>query len=739
MTAKTIIEEALRQGRAALDEAAGKALLAQYGVAVPRTAVVKGAEEVDKTLEGLALPVVVKVVSPDILHKSDAGGVKVNLASADAVREAIRAMSALPKIKAARVDGWLIEEMAPAGQEVVVGGLRDPQFGPLVMVGLGGIFVEVLADVSFRICPIARIDAEEMIDELKGAALLKGARGGKPASRDAIVEVVLKMGGENGLLMQHADEIVEADINPLIVSESAAVAVDARFILQRSVPNEGSVPDFRASRTGTDPGFSPETGVTRVLSEFGPLFSPKTVAVIGASTKGAAFPNTFIRRIREFGYEGPIYPIHPTAEEIDGLPAYRSLADTPEPVDYAFVMIPGAQIAPLLAEAKGRLRFAHVISSGFGEVEEGRELQDALVAAARAGGARLIGPNCLGLYTPRGKVTFAEIGPKEVGAVGVVSQSGGLGTDIIRRGFARGLKFSGLVTVGNCADVTPSDLLEFYLADPQTRVIGLYIETARDGRRLFEILRKARGAKPVVILKGGRTQQGVAAAASHTGSLAGDDRVWVALARQTGCMLADTLDFFIDILLIFQALTPQPKHPTQHVVLFGNGGGASVLATDYFARLGIDVTPFGAATLDALGALKLPAGTSITNPVDCPVGTLQQDDGRVTEKILDIIYESGKPDALVMHLNLSAFVGRTKPEVLDNVVKAALRVQERYPGQAHFILVLRSDSDPPLEKRKREFRERAIALGVPVYDETPNAGHALSALQTYERFLSRRL
>ncbi|MGZ5152185.1 MAG: acyl-CoA synthetase, partial [Burkholderiales bacterium] len=305
-------------------------------------------------------------------------------------------------------------------------------------------------------------------------------------------------------------------------------------------------------------------------------------------------------------------------------------------------------------------------------------------------------------------------------------------------GFARGLKFSGLVTVGNCADVTPSDLLEFYFADRQTQVIGTYIETAKDGRRLFDILRNSAGVKPVVVLKGGRTKQGQAAAASHTGSLAGDERVWIALARQTGCILVDTLDQFIDTLLIFQALKPQPKHPTQRVVLFGNGGGTSVLATDFYARLGLDVTPFEQGTIDELAALKLPPGTSITNPVDCPVGTLQQEEGRVAEKILEIIHGSGKPDALVMHLNLLAFVGRTKPQVLDNLVQAALRVQEHYPGQAHFVLVLRSDGDPPLEQRKREFRENAVALGVPVYDEMSNAGYALAALQGYERFVNRR-
>ena len=225
------VEAAKRAGRNALDESAGKQLLAAHGVKVPQSRVAKGVADVDAVMNGLQTPLVVKVMSPDILHKSDAGGVKINLHSAAEVKAAIEGMLNAPKIKGVRIEGFLIEEMAPAGHELVIGGLRDPQFGPLVMVGLGGIFVEILKDVSFRLCPIARIDAEEMIAELKGAAILKGARGTKPASMEAIIDVLLKVGGENGLLMQHAADISEADINPLIVSDTAAVAVDARFIL----------------------------------------------------------------------------------------------------------------------------------------------------------------------------------------------------------------------------------------------------------------------------------------------------------------------------------------------------------------------------------------------------------------------------------------------------------------------------------------------------------------------------
>lgn len=225
-----LIAAARAQGRGALDEWAGKRLLESFGVRVPNSVVVSDAGGVQGVVSALKPPYAVKVVSPDILHKSDAGGVRLGLKSADEVEQAIAAMASSPQIKSSRIDGWLVEEMA-AGQEIVIGGVHDPQFGPLVMVGLGGIFVEVLADVAFRICPITRLDAQEMLAELKGAAVLAGARGRKAASRDAIVDVLLKVGGEDGLMVRHADDIKEADINPLIVDEAGAVAADARLIL----------------------------------------------------------------------------------------------------------------------------------------------------------------------------------------------------------------------------------------------------------------------------------------------------------------------------------------------------------------------------------------------------------------------------------------------------------------------------------------------------------------------------
>ena len=231
MDAQTLIEQARRAGRSSLDEAAGKRLLASFGIAVPKSVVVQAHDALDATLAGLAPPFVVKVMSPQILHKSDVGGVRVRLQNAAEVHAAIESMRNNPVIAAYPLDGFLIEEMAPAGQELVIGGFRDPQFGPLVMVGLGGIFVEILQDVAFRICPIERIDALEVLDELKGKAVLDGVRGQRPVSKEAIADLLLKIGGPEGLLVTLEADIKEADLNPVICSERTAVAVDARCIL----------------------------------------------------------------------------------------------------------------------------------------------------------------------------------------------------------------------------------------------------------------------------------------------------------------------------------------------------------------------------------------------------------------------------------------------------------------------------------------------------------------------------
>lgn len=725
MSPEEIIAQARRNGRKALDESAAKRLLESFAIAVPRNAIARDADDAAQKARSLTPPLAVKVISPDIVHKTDAGGVQLALADADAVRVAVERMRALPAIKAAQIDGWLVEEMSSKGQEIVIGGYRDPQFGPMVMVGLGGIFVEIIKDVAFRICPIEEHDARAMLAELRAAALLDGARGRKKLDKAAVVDALLKVGGRDGLMMR-LDEVAELDINPIIVGEHNLMAVDARVILTE--PKTTS----HAARDSAKPYDD-----LSVLDRFRPLFEPKTVAVLGASAKGGnALANIFIRRMKNFGYRGELYPIHPQATEIEGFSAYKSVAETPNPVDYAFIALGAERIPALLAEAKGRLRFAQVISSGFAEVEGGQAVERELIEGARKGGVRVIGPNCLGTYSPRGGLTFPDDAPKETGAIGLISQSGGLTTNMIKRGQIKGLRYSGAVTVGNCADIGPADLLEFYLADPKTKAIGCYIEDVKDGRAFFDLLRGSRIPKPVVLLRGGRSVQGRLAAASHTGALAGDSKAWEALCAQTPCIEVATLDEFIDTLLTLQYLRLRPKRPTQNIVMFGNGGGSSVLGADFFATLGLNVLPFAPDIRARFEKLDLLPGSSVANPIDTPVATLQQDDGRVASEILDIIYEFAKPDAVALHLNMSSFVGRGGVDPIDTIFGIIERVVSEHAGAAHIVLAFRTDGDPALEERKRKYREMAGRIGIPMFDEIPELAKALAAVTHLEQRLA---
>lgn len=233
--AESALRSARERGWLALDEPSGKRLLSSLGISVPAFRLVERSDELAQAGAELRPPYVLKAVSPEIVHKSEFGAVKVGLESIAAVEAALEAMQAALTARGIGSCRWLVEEMAPAGIECVIGGIMDPEFGPMVMVGLGGVFVEIMGDVAFRICPIERIDAEEMVGELRGLPLLRGARGREPVCVDALVDALLKLGGKGGALMRYAGEVSEIDINPLIVTRDAAIAVDARFILHRGL------------------------------------------------------------------------------------------------------------------------------------------------------------------------------------------------------------------------------------------------------------------------------------------------------------------------------------------------------------------------------------------------------------------------------------------------------------------------------------------------------------------------
>lgn len=702
-------------------------MLAAFGVAVPAGETVAGADAAVAAFARLGGAVAVKLVSPQPIHKSEVGGVLLGLADAGAVHAAAGTLAARAAQAGIESSGLLVERMAAPGVEIVVGALHDPRFGPVVMLGLGGVFVEVFADVAFRVCPIDADDARDMIDGLRAAPLLRGARGRAAVSEAAIVEVLLAVGGADGLMRAADGAIAELDLNPVIVDARGATACDARIVLR--------APDATASApTPVD-----ATAPADLVERFRPLFEPRAIAVVGASATAFTPANDFIRQCVALGYRGRIVPIHPKAAQVEGFAAVPSIDALDAPVDYTYVSVAAAQVPALVASARGRTRYLQVISSGFGEVDDGVALERALAQAGREAGVRLLGPNCLGVYSPRAGLAFVGDCPAEPGPIGLVSQSGGLAVDMLLRGGARGLRFSGLVTLGNSVDLGPADLLEYLLADPTTRAIGVYLEDVRDGRRFFNVLRAAAGRKPVVVLLGGQTDAGRQAAASHTGSLASSTSVWAGLARQTGLVLTDTLDAFLDALQAFQVLVPRHDRATRRCVLFGNGGGTSVLAADAFARRGLQVAPMARAAIDALEALALPPGTSVVNPIDAPAFTLKQDEGRIAEAILEAVYAHDAPDAIVVHLNLPVFVKSAdqRADFIGNLVAAALRAGARHPGAAHFVLVLRSDGSAVCDERKRTFRDTAVRAGIPVYDELVDAAGALAAVATHERFVAR--
>lgn len=472
-----------------------------------------------------------------------------------------------------------------------------------------------------------------------------------------------------------------------------------------------------------------------LLDEFRPLFAPASIAVVGASATGVSAGNRFIRILKSTGFAGRIFPIHPSAPEIEGIPAYRSLSEMPATADYAYLTVPADRAEQVLASADGKLRFVQIMASGAPETH--RAWEQRLCDLARRGSFRIIGPNCMGTHSPRGRYTFMEGVATDHGAVGIACQSGGLGMDILRRGQNLGLCFSGLVTLGNAIDVEPSDLFAFYLNDPETEVIGLYVEDVKDGSCFQRLARQNRGRKPVVLLVGGTTRLGREAAASHTGAMGGTDEAWRALARQTGMILTDTLDTFLDALQLCLWLKPRPETTTPSVTLFGNGGGTSVLATDALDRAGFQLAAPTPQARAAYARIKLPPGASLENPIDLPASVLKEEDGGITARILEIDRAFNKPYAAIVHFNLPVIMGyRHVPGFLPNLMNAVLGAADGAEATPHRILVLRSDRSEEADAWRRNFREMAATRGVPTFDEIPQAVHALAAFRRYEEFLS---
>ncbi|HUO47004.1 MAG TPA: acetate--CoA ligase family protein [Acidimicrobiia bacterium] len=596
---QAVLDRVRGEGRTALTAPEAKTVCDAYGIPLPREELVTSAEAAAAAAGEIGFPVVMKIVSPSILHKTEAGGVKIGIATPEEAREAYQEIvtNAAAYDSAAIVDGVQIQQMLPSGAlEVIVGAITDPSFGKLVAFGLGGILVEVVKDITFRLSPTNKEEALAMLESLKASEILNGVRGGAGVDKLALADIIVAV----SQLVTDFPAITELDLNPVFATESGATAVDALLTV-----------DFDAPARPVSPSRE------EILVAMQRIFHPRSVAVIGASSEDGKIGNSVMKNLINGGFRGEIHPVHPKADEILGKTVYKSVLDIPGEVDLAVFAIPAKFCAAALEEVgqKG-IPGAVMIPSGFGEVGE-HELQEELVGVARKHGVRIMGPNIYGFYyTPENLCATFCTAFDVKGTVALSSQSGGVGMSII--GFARstGMGVSAIVGLGNKSDLDEDDLLTYFEQDDNTQAIAMHAEDLKDGRAFAEVAARVSRKKPVIMLKAGRTAYGARAAASHTGALAGNDKIYDDILRQSGVIRAPSLRSMLEYARGLQAL-PTPKG--EHVVIITGAGGSGVLLSDACHDNGLTLMKFPPDLDEGFKKFIPPFGAS-GNPVDITGG-----------------------------------------------------------------------------------------------------------------------
>src|SRR3982750_3121560 len=593
-----IIDKAKGEGRTSLTAPEGKLVCDAYGIAVPKEGVATSAAEATKLASGMGFPVVLKIVSPEILHKTEAGGVLVGLKNADEVARGYETILAnAKKYKGdAKIDGVQVQQMLKGGQEVIVGAVTDQSFGKLVAFGLGGILVEVLKDITFRLAPASREDALSMLDGVQAAEVLKGVRGADPVNREALAGIIENV----SRLVSDFPEIAEMDLNPVFATKDSATAADVRIVV-----------DWNPAPARYRPSQE------EIVRDMNRIMKPDAVAVIGASNEAGKIGNSVMKNLINGGYQGDIYPIHPKAEEIMGRKAYKSVKDVPGDIDTAVFAIPAKRVAGALVECgEKKIAGAVLIPSGFAETGQ-HEMQAQLVEIGRKYNIRLMGPNIYGFYyTPANLCATFCTAYDVKGSTALSSQSGGIGMAII--GFSRSAKMgvSAIVGLGNKSDIDEDDLLLFFEQDENTKVIAQHAEDLKDGRAFAEVAKRVSKKKPVIMLKAGRTAMGAAAASSHTGALAGNDKIYDDVLRQSGVIRAKSLRQLLDFARGVPIL-PTPKG--ENVLIITGAGGSGVLLSDACVDNNLKLMPMP-ADLDAAFRKFIPPFGASGNPVDITGG-----------------------------------------------------------------------------------------------------------------------
>ena len=596
-----------------LSESASKQLLRHVGVPMADEREVSSAGDAVAAADELGYPVVAKLCGDAIAHKTERGLVRLRLADAGSVLRAATDLLAA----ATPADGdvtVLIAPMVAGNRELIAGVVRDPQFGANVMLGVGGVLAEAIADVVFRPVPISAVDAADMIDSLATQKLLGPFRGEAAVDRDALGAVLLGLSAAS----QARPDIASIDVNPLIIrADGAPVAVDALV-------------ELGAAPTGlTAPRARPTD------AQFRALFEPRGVLVAGASTHPGKFGFVSLHNILANGYEGAVFGTNLHAETVLGITTVADIDELPAGViDLVFVCTPASANPDLLrACARKGITAAFLTSAGYGEAgPEGRAAEAALVELADELGMLLAGPNGQGVVSTPAQLCAQIVAPyPPAGSIAVASQSGNFVSSFLNYARQSGVGISRAVSAGNAAAVTPADYLDWYANDGATAVSLAYVEGIVDGRRLLERFAAVAARKPLVVVKGGSTEAGAKAAASHTGALAADDTIFDGACRQAGVTRAATVEEAFEAAATF-ATQPLPKGP--NVVVLTTAGGWGVVTSDAIHReRGLVLMELPDDLLEAIDA-KLPPRWSRANPVDCAGGEVRDTIPEVMELIV---------------------------------------------------------------------------------------------------------
>jgi acetyltransferase len=605
-----------------LSEHESKALLRAYGVPIAAEALVADPDAATRAAERLGFPVVVKLCGAAIAHKTERNLVRLGLADAAAVRTAAAELLALRRPDDGEV-GLLVAEMVRGRRELIAGVVRDPQFGPCVMLGVGGIFAETLGDVVFTAAPLDAAEAARAIDALRTHALLGPFRGEPAVDRDAVAAILVAL----GRLAAGRPDVASVDLNPLIVRDGAPIAVDALVELG-----------------------PPATATTAVLptdavlrERFRPLFHPRGVVVAGASSHPGKFGFAAFHNLLRFGYRGALFPVNREGGEVLGRATLRDVGEVPHgAADLVFVCTPAAVNAALLRACADRgVKAAFVASGGYAESDdEGRARERELGEVADACGLLLAGPNGQGLVSTGASLCAQIVAPyPPAGRISIASQSGNLLSSLLNYANLTGIGVSKAISAGNSARTTIADYLAYLAADDETAVVLAYVEGVGDGRAFLEAVRHVTARKPLVVLKGGASTSGQRAAASHTGALASDDRVFDGVCRQTGALRARGVEEAFDWAATF-ATQPLPRG--RRVVVLTTVGGWGVLTADAIADAGLDLVRLPDELRAAIDPL-VPSRWSRGNPIDLAGGETRD----TIPTVLDLVAAHPAVDAIV--------------------------------------------------------------------------------------------